>query len=46
MDEDEVLEYIKLHAKNTIVSLELIDNVTLLISHIFHAKLGLIKDRR
>mmetsp|Transcript_3040 Transcript_3040/g.8242 ORF Transcript_3040/g.8242 Transcript_3040/m.8242 type:complete len:548 (-) Transcript_3040:51-1694(-) len=45
VEEDEVLEYIKVHAKNAIASLELIDNATLLISHTFHAKLRLIEDR-
>jgi hypothetical protein len=39
VDEEEVLEYIKLHAKNTITCLELVDTVALVVVHIYQAKL-------
>ena len=39
VDEDEILEYIKLHPKNTIICLELVDTVVLILVHIYHAKL-------
>jgi len=46
VEEDEILEYIKHHTRGTVNSLELIDNVALVITHIFQAKLSLAKEQQ
>ena len=39
VDEDEIVEFVRMHPRAAVVSLESVDNVVLLIVHIFQAKL-------